>query len=212
MNQRESEALRLRADIFKALGHPTRLWIVEQLSEGERCVADLVEGVEEGFSAVSQHLGVLRQAGILKDERRGKQIYYSLTFPCISELSALLGAKIPDKKRSRLIQLRRALAVLLLFVMGYGLSLAVRAPGNGAAQTTLGSSRAEPCGQRTRGIEKRGVGNNEECNTGGRAAVLGGGFCQRLSERQLSGKGYGRKDGGLRKQSRGQKRRMQERG
>ena len=75
MGTRENESLRLRAEIFKALGHPTRLWIVERLAEGEACVADLAEGVEGGLSAVSQHLALLRQTGIVRDERRGRQIY-----------------------------------------------------------------------------------------------------------------------------------------
>ena len=91
MTKRETESLRLRAEIFKALGHPTRLWIVEALAEGERCVADLADGVEGGLSAVSQHLAQPRQGGIVRDEWRGRQIYYSLTFPSVAEVCALPG-------------------------------------------------------------------------------------------------------------------------
>lgn len=125
MNERETEALRLRADIFKALGHPTRLWIVEALAEGPRCVADLAEGVEGGLSAVSQHLALLRQSGLVRDERRGRQIYYSLTFPCITEICALLNGQKP-KRVTAMERLRKALGVVvILLVVGGGLSFAL---------------------------------------------------------------------------------------
>lgn len=92
MNTRGTESLRLRADIFKALGHPTRLWIVEFLSEGPRSVAEIAEEVEGGLSAISQHLAMLRQYGVILDERRGRQIYYSIAAPCaLAACSALNG-------------------------------------------------------------------------------------------------------------------------
>jgi len=72
------------AEVFKALGHPTRLWIVMQLADGgEHCVCEFVEAVGADFSTVSQHLSVLKQAGIIIDDKRGKQVFYQLTCPCI---------------------------------------------------------------------------------------------------------------------------------
>ena len=72
------------AEVFKALGHPTRLWIVKQLADGgEHCVCEFVEAVGADFSTVSQHLSVLKQAGIIIDDKRGKQVFYQLTCPCI---------------------------------------------------------------------------------------------------------------------------------
>ncbi|WP_246604500.1 ArsR/SmtB family transcription factor, partial [Shewanella hafniensis] len=73
----------LKANIFKALGHPTRLWMVEQLAQGEKCVCEFVEGVDVDFSTISKHLSVLRHAGIVDMEKRGKQIFYRLTMPCL---------------------------------------------------------------------------------------------------------------------------------
>ncbi|MGL5047549.1 MAG: ArsR/SmtB family transcription factor [Shewanella sp.] len=73
----------VKANIFKALGHPTRLWIVEQLAEGEKCVCEFVEVVDVDFSTISKHLSVLRHAGIVDMEKRGKQIFYHLTLPCL---------------------------------------------------------------------------------------------------------------------------------
>ena len=72
-----------RAEIIKALAHPTRLFIVEALSRGERCVCELREGVGADFSTVSKHLSVLKNAGIVEDEKRGLQVYYRLRCPCI---------------------------------------------------------------------------------------------------------------------------------
>jgi len=72
------------AEVFKALGHPTRLWIVMQLADGtEHCVCEFVEAVGADFSTISQHLTVLKQAGIIIDDKRGKQVFYQLTCPCI---------------------------------------------------------------------------------------------------------------------------------
>lgn len=71
------------AEIFKALGHPTRLWIVEQLADGEHCVCEFVEAVGADFSTISKHLSILKQAGVIEDDKRGKQVFYNLVCPCI---------------------------------------------------------------------------------------------------------------------------------
>ena len=72
-----------RARIVKAMAHPTRLFIVEELSRGERCVCEITALVGADMSTVSKHLAVLRAAGIVSDERRGSQVYYSLRCPCV---------------------------------------------------------------------------------------------------------------------------------
>lgn len=79
------------AELLKALGHPTRLWIVKQLADGEHCVCDFVNAVGVKFATVSQHLAVLKQAGILSDEKRGKSVYYRLTCPCVLQMLACLA-------------------------------------------------------------------------------------------------------------------------
>lgn len=81
-----------RAAVFKALGNPARLQIVEALGDGERCVCELVDLVGLGWSAVSRHLSVLKQAGVLTDEKRGQQVYYRLAMPCVITFSACLDA------------------------------------------------------------------------------------------------------------------------
>ncbi|QGY42082.1 metalloregulator ArsR/SmtB family transcription factor [Pseudodesulfovibrio cashew] len=72
-----------RAKIMKAMAHPSRLMVIDELSRGERCVCELQEMIGHDMSTVSKHLNVLKKAGIVQDERRGKQIYYSLKVPCI---------------------------------------------------------------------------------------------------------------------------------
>lgn len=72
-----------RARILKALAHASRLLIVDELSRGERCVCELRELVGHDLSTVSKHLSLLKAAGIVTDDRRGKQIYYRLKVPCV---------------------------------------------------------------------------------------------------------------------------------
>ena len=72
-----------RARIIKAMAHPSRLFIVDELSKQERCVHELTEMVGADVSTVSKHLSVLKNAGIVQDEKRGAQVYYSLRVPCV---------------------------------------------------------------------------------------------------------------------------------
>lgn len=72
-----------RAKVVKAMAHPSRLMMIDELSRGERCVCDLRDLVGADLSTVSKHLSVLKRAGIVEDERRGKQVYYRLRVPCV---------------------------------------------------------------------------------------------------------------------------------
>ena len=83
MDATQLQRFEARAEIVKALAHPTRLYIVDVLSKGERCVCELRDGVGADFSTVSKHLSVLKNAGIVADEKRGLQVFYRLRCPCI---------------------------------------------------------------------------------------------------------------------------------
>lgn len=72
-----------RAEVMKALAHPSRLIMLDALAEGERCVCDLQELVGSSMPTVSRHLAQMRNAGIVATRREGNQIFYSLTCPCI---------------------------------------------------------------------------------------------------------------------------------
>jgi len=85
------------ADIFKALSDPTRLRLVKLLSEclpgeckGALCVNALAHRVGVTQSAVSQHLRVLRQAGLVNGERRGYFVHYSLDRDRLEQYKARL--------------------------------------------------------------------------------------------------------------------------
>ncbi len=75
----------LRARVIKALGHPTRLMMVYELSRGERCVCELTALAKADISTVSKHLLILKNAGIVQDRKAGKWIHYSLRACCVTE-------------------------------------------------------------------------------------------------------------------------------
>lgn len=72
-----------QAKVLKALAHPSRLLMVEELSRGERCVCELAELVGAQMATVSRHLAQLKHAGILEDDKRGAQVFYRLKTPCV---------------------------------------------------------------------------------------------------------------------------------
>lgn len=91
---------REQARVFKALGHQTRLFMVLELGRGERCVNELQELIGADVSTVSKHLSVLREAGLVRDERRGSQVFYSLTAPCVlSFMGCIDGLTKPQAAR-----------------------------------------------------------------------------------------------------------------
>ncbi|KYH30991.1 putative HTH-type transcriptional regulator [Clostridium tepidiprofundi DSM 19306] len=65
--------------IFKALGHPIRYDIVKFLLDEPKCVCKLNENIEFTQSNLSQHLRILKDAGVLKSEKQGLKIIYSIT-------------------------------------------------------------------------------------------------------------------------------------
>ncbi len=72
-----------RAHIIKAMAHPVRLFFIEELARQERCVCELTEMVGLDISTVSKHLSVLKNAGLVVDDKRGNQVFYRLQTPCI---------------------------------------------------------------------------------------------------------------------------------
>ena len=80
------------ANKLKALGHPIRLGIALRLAqEGGTCACDFAEIFEVSQPTVSQHLKVLREAGLVQTRRDGTQIYYSLDPGGVDELRAVVA-------------------------------------------------------------------------------------------------------------------------
>jgi len=88
-----------RAKVMKALAHPSRLFIVDELSRGERCVCELTEMIGADVSTVSKHLAVLREAGLVLDDRRGVQVFYRLRVPCILNFFGCVEAVLEETSR-----------------------------------------------------------------------------------------------------------------
>lgn len=74
-----------QAQIIKALAHPSRLMIVDELHKQKRCVAELTEMVGVDTSTVSKHLSVLKNAGLVIVEKKGTTVYYHLRMPCLMD-------------------------------------------------------------------------------------------------------------------------------
>lgn len=84
MNARTLAQYQARAKIIKALAHPARLLIVDELSKhGERCVCELTEMIGSDMSTVSRHLAMLKGAGLVEDEKRGQMVFYRLRVQCL---------------------------------------------------------------------------------------------------------------------------------
>ena len=88
-----------RARVMKALAHPSRLFIVDELSHGERCVCELTDMIGADVSTVSKHLALLRQAGLVLDEKRGQQVFYRLRVPCILNFFGCVEAVLEEVGR-----------------------------------------------------------------------------------------------------------------
>jgi DNA-binding transcriptional ArsR family regulator len=93
MNTQERYKARVR--VVKAMAHPTRMFIVDELARsGERCVCELTEMIGADISTVSKHLSVLKNVGIIGDEKRGNQVFYRLKVPCIMDFFRCVEAVI----------------------------------------------------------------------------------------------------------------------
>ncbi len=88
------------ANRLKALGHPVRLGIALRLArEPETCACDFADLFDVSQPTVSEHLRVLREAGLVTTKRRGTQICYSLDPSAVRQIRVLLGGLEPAKTR-----------------------------------------------------------------------------------------------------------------
>jgi len=78
-----------KAEFFKTLGHPARIRILELLPEREYAVGEMLPEVGIEATNLSQHLAVLRRAGLVTFRKEGSTVYYSLTSPQVAELLAV---------------------------------------------------------------------------------------------------------------------------
>src|SRR5579862_4164602 len=94
---------KLKSDFLKALAHPVRLGLIEQLKNGELSVGDLAHtlGIEQ--STISKNLAILRQAGILSSRQEKVTVYYAIRdqdiFKVLRLVADLLGKKLKESQK-----------------------------------------------------------------------------------------------------------------
>ena len=86
----------LLAKYFRALGDPTRLRVLELLSDGERSVGDLVAALELPQPKVSNHLACLRWCGFVATRRAHRTIHYRIADDRVREIVKLAGRLLAD--------------------------------------------------------------------------------------------------------------------
>ena len=94
----ENEVYKRKAQVIKALAHPSRLMMVDALAEGEMCVCDLQHLVGADMSTVSKHLSVMKNAGIVTDRKEGLKVYYRLRVPCVMRFFECIDAVLRDQQ------------------------------------------------------------------------------------------------------------------
>ena len=106
MDRKDQARYQARAAIFKALAHPTRLLVVDQLAEGERCVCELNAMVDVDVSTMSKHLSVLKSAGIVSSDKRGLKVFYKLQVPCVLSLFSCIEGVIQENAKQQMALLQ----------------------------------------------------------------------------------------------------------
>jgi ArsR family transcriptional regulator len=96
-----------KAEIFQALGHPTRVAIVEYLTYGEISVGRLCEKVGIEQANASQHLAVLRSKHIVESRKQGNQIFYRLRTPLVGNMLEMMRQYFFDHMNEAMEMLRQ---------------------------------------------------------------------------------------------------------
>jgi len=91
------ELYKRKAQVIKALAHPSRLMMVDALAGGERCVCELQQLVGADLSTVSRHLTVMKNAGIVTDRKEGLKVFYRLRVPCVMKFFECVDAVMRDQ-------------------------------------------------------------------------------------------------------------------
>ena len=86
----------VKADLFKALAHPVRVRTLELLVERDRQVSELLAELGLEASHLSQHLAVLRRAGVVTARRSGNAVHYALALPAVADMLGAARAVLVD--------------------------------------------------------------------------------------------------------------------
>lgn len=95
----QAKDYKLRAQIVKAMAHPSRLLILDALKSNEMTVSELTSLIGADQSTVSKHLSVLKNSGLVCDRKQGTNIYYRLLCPCLNGFMECLEKVVNDNAR-----------------------------------------------------------------------------------------------------------------
>jgi len=79
-------------DSFKALSDPTRRRIIELLREGKMTAGEIVDSFQMTGASISHHLSILKNAGLVTDEKQGRYIYYELNLSVVEEILSWIAS------------------------------------------------------------------------------------------------------------------------
>lgn len=99
--KRDKTLFEMQSEVCKTLASPKRLEILNALKSGERTVSELVDILGAPKANVSQHLAVMRHAGILKSRRDGVSIYYRVANPKVIQACILMREVLTEQMRER---------------------------------------------------------------------------------------------------------------
>jgi DNA-binding transcriptional ArsR family regulator len=96
----------LEADVMRVLANPKRIMIVNLLGSEPRTTTELSERLGLSLQNTSQHLRVMRDRGIVRSTRSGREVRYALTSPVLSECCRLVRQSLIQEARSRAARIR----------------------------------------------------------------------------------------------------------
>jgi len=102
MNNKKRARCETRANVLKALAHPIRLFMLEELADKAYCVCELTEMVGMDVSTVSKHLSILKNAGLVNVDKKGKQVFYSLRMRCALNFLDCVEAVLREQAQDRM--------------------------------------------------------------------------------------------------------------
>ncbi|MCE1206781.1 MAG: metalloregulator ArsR/SmtB family transcription factor [Spirochaetia bacterium] len=103
MTEDEKRRCELRANMFKALAHPLRIYMLEKLKERPWCVCELAAELGVDKSIASKYLTILKDAGLVGMQKRGILVEYTLTAPCVLNLAACAESDVLSNRKKALL-------------------------------------------------------------------------------------------------------------
>ncbi len=102
MGEKLPQKYESRAQIIKAISHPSRLFIIEELHNSPRSVGELTYMIGDDASTVSKHLSILKNSGLVYDKRNGTSIIYHLKSPCVLNFISCIEDVLESRVKSEM--------------------------------------------------------------------------------------------------------------